>query len=84
LSDIGPKTIQVGASSSNEWFVKGPLGMGLDINTNGHNFVFCGGTGVLVFLDLVAQMCLQLCGITKDVFGPGFRLSLYYATQNTE
>ena len=67
-------------ASRNNWFVKGPMGMGLSINRNGHNIAFCGGTGVLVFLDLVAQICLQMCGETKKVFGPDFKFSLYYAT----
>ena len=34
------------------------MGMGLDINKNGHNIAFVGGTGILVFLDLVANIVL--------------------------
>lgn len=41
------------------WFVKGPMGMGLDFKNNGHNIVFTGGTGILVFLDLVAKLVLK-------------------------
>lgn len=41
------------------YFVKGPMGLGLDIAAEGHNIVFCGGTGILVFLDLVAKLLLQ-------------------------
>ena len=40
------------------WYVKGPMGMGLNLNMNGHNIVFTGGTGILVFLDLIAVMIL--------------------------
>lgn len=34
------------------------MGLGLDVDTNGHNVVFTGGTGILVFLDLVARIVL--------------------------
>jgi hypothetical protein len=34
------------------------MGLGLDVDENGHNIVFCGGTGILVFLDLVAKLLL--------------------------
>jgi len=34
------------------------MGMGLNLNMNGHNIVFTGGTGILVFLDLIAVMIL--------------------------
>ena len=43
---------------ANDWFVKGPMGMGLGLNPNGHNIVFTGGTGILVFLDVLAMMIL--------------------------
>jgi hypothetical protein len=73
-----------GEAIRNHWFVKGPMGMGLSIDRDGHNIAFCGGTGMLVFLDLVAQICLHICGKTSDVFGPNFKFSLYYATQSDE
>jgi len=34
--------------------------MGLDLDSNGHNIAFTGGTGILVFLDLVAMILIQL------------------------
>lgn len=40
------------------WYVKGPLGMGLSVDPDGHNVVFAGGTGILCFLDLIAFMIL--------------------------
>ncbi len=43
---------------SGTFYVKGPMGMGLNIDKNGNNIVFTGGTGILVFLDLVAVMIL--------------------------
>lgn len=39
------------------------MGMGLSLNTNGHNVVFVGGTGILVFLDIVAKLILQNCQV---------------------
>jgi hypothetical protein len=46
------------------WFAKGPMGLGLQINKNGHNVAFTGGTGILVFLDVVAMLLLTA---TKNV-----------------
>lgn len=40
------------------WFVKGPMGMGLSLDKNGHNVAFTGGTGILVFLDVVGMILL--------------------------
>jgi len=37
------------------------MGMGLDIQKEGHHIAFAGGTGALVFLDLVAMLVLKLC-----------------------
>lgn len=36
------------------------MGLGIDLKLNGHNIVFTGGTGILVFLDVVAKMILTL------------------------
>jgi hypothetical protein len=43
------------------FWVKGPMGMGLSLDLNGQNFVFVAGTGILVFLDLVARLALLNC-----------------------
>ena len=32
--------------------------MGLEVDKDGHNVVFTGGTGILVFLDIVAMIAL--------------------------
>ena len=54
--------------------------MGLSINTNGHNIVFTGGTGILVFLDIVAKLVLQNCNnVRVKYFGDDFKLTLYFA-----
>lgn len=44
--------------------ITGPLGKGLGINTStkGTHFAFSAGTGVLVFVDLIARMILQNLG----------------------
>ena len=65
------------------------MGMGLSLDTNGHNIAFAGGTGVLVFLDLVAMILLQNCGgnipdKSKPNFGPKFIFTLYYTAPSEE
>lgn len=69
--------------AGDDWYVKGPLGMGIDVNTDGHNIIFAGGTGILVFLDIVAMMVVQICA-SSSFFGPNFRLTLYFATPTRE
>jgi hypothetical protein len=49
--------------SQNNWVVEGPMGTGLQIDSNGQNFVFTAGTGILIFLDLVAMIVLQNCQV---------------------
>ena len=39
--------------------VKGPMGKGLCIQPSGVHVAFCAGTGVLVFLDLIAHLLLR-------------------------
>lgn len=39
--------------------IKGPMGKGLCIEESGVHVAFCAGTGVLVFLDLIAHMLLR-------------------------
>lgn len=39
------------------------MGTGLCLDNNGHNIAFTAGTGVLVFLDIVAMILLQACNI---------------------
>lgn len=60
------------------------MGLGLQIDQNGHNIAFTGGTGILVFLDLVAMLLLQACEIKEaqgieNTFGPNFKFTLYFA-----
>ncbi len=74
-------------SGVGDWFVKGPMGMGLQIDKNAHNIAFAGGTGILVFLDLVAQLVLLLVDQAKKTklaasFGPQFKFTLYFTAPN--
>jgi hypothetical protein len=43
----------------------GPLGKGLGVTTDtkGTHFAYSAGTGILVFIDLVARMLLQELGL---------------------
>ena len=38
------------------YFVKGPMGKGLDLHHSGTHIAFVAGTGVLTFIDLVAHL----------------------------
>lgn len=40
--------------------VRGPLGKGLSINRQGKHIAYTAGTGVLVFMDLVAHLLVRL------------------------
>lgn len=60
------------------WYVKGPMGLGLEMLHNGPNFVFAGGTGILVYLDLVAKIVISLCDGKASEFGDQFKLVLFY------
>lgn len=53
--------------------------MGLDLSKDGLNVVVTAGTGILVFLDLVALMALGTPSLK-----PGFKLLLFYAVPNAE
>ena len=39
--------------------IKGPMGKGLCIEESGVHVAFCAGTGVLVFLDLIAHLLMR-------------------------
>ena len=44
-------------NAQNRFEVKGPMGFGLQTKAKGHHLVFAAGTGVLCFVDLVAELC---------------------------
>jgi NAD(P)H-flavin reductase len=45
------------------YMIRGPTGMGLDIQNKGVHIAFAGGTGVLIFLDLVAHLLRKIMGL---------------------
>jgi NAD(P)H-flavin reductase len=49
------------------------MGLGIDIRKDGHNVVFAGGTGILVFLDIVGLMITH-----PQTFPANFHLTLYF------
>ena len=46
--------------------IKGPMGRGLEITKSGLHVAFCAGTGVLVFLDLVAHLLMRNVFLAKQ------------------
>eukprot|EP00347_Sterkiella_histriomuscorum_P019560 403341168 len=46
---------------------QGPMGIGLDIKRSGTHIAFTGGTGCLVFIDLVAHLIRKSLGMLKTV-----------------
>ena len=71
------------------FYIKGPMGRGLQLQPEGEHVAFCAGTGVLVFLDLVAHLLILNTLPESDVpqeirefYKPGFKLHLYVAFQN--
>jgi hypothetical protein len=47
--------------------IKGPMGKGLDLASNGIHIAFTAGTGVLPFLDLVAYLIRLNLGLVNDI-----------------
>ena len=45
-------------NSNKDFVMKGPMGKGCNVTTEGVHMAFAGGTGVLVYLDLVARLIL--------------------------
>lgn len=60
------------------------MGKSLMIKRNGVHMAFAGGTGVLVFLDLVSQLALNNLKIVPDLFGSDFEFHLYVSFPNEE
>ena len=74
--------------------IKGPMGRGLEITKSGLHIAFCAGTGVLVFLDLVAHLLMRNVFLAKqpvDQVDPqflqlkdDFEFHLYVAFQDAD
>ena len=43
--------------------VRGPMGTGLDVQSAGTHVVFAAGTGILVFIDIVAHLILRILAV---------------------
>ena len=75
------------------YYIKGPMGKGLQIKPTGVHIAFCAGTGVLVFLDLVAHLLVKNCfeadgrKMPAEIaanYQPGFEFHLYVSFQDRE
>jgi NAD(P)H-flavin reductase len=74
--------------------VKGPMGKGLQINSTGTHVAYAAGTGVLVFIDLIAHLILCLIAeygdhnildkATRKVNINDFKLVLYTSFTDKE
>ena len=72
------------------FYIKGPMGRGLQIQENGLHVGFCAGTGALIFLDLVAHLLIvnifnfqgKSLPIEMQFYQPGFKLHLYISFQS--
>jgi len=47
--------------TDNAYYIKGPMGKGLQMKQTGVHVAFCAGTGALVFLDLVSALLIKNC-----------------------
>ena len=56
-------SVRLSESTGEIYKLKGPLGKGLDIMPKGTHIAFTGGTGVLVFIDLVAHLIRKVLGL---------------------
>lgn len=78
--------------TDNAYFIKGPMGRGLQLQSSGIHVAFCAGTGVLVFLDLVSSLIIKNCfghegrklpeGL--DFFEDSFEFHLYVSFADKE
>mmetsp|Transcript_22999 Transcript_22999/g.28540 ORF Transcript_22999/g.28540 Transcript_22999/m.28540 type:complete len:275 (-) Transcript_22999:119-943(-) len=78
--------------ADNAYYIKGPMGKGLQLQSTGVHVAFCAGTGALVFLDLVASLLIKNCfdkdgrklpkGI--DFFEQGFQFHFYCSFRDRE
>ena len=71
-----------------EFTIKGPMGRGLGLTkkSKGTHFAFAAGTGVLVYIDLVARLALQELGAIPESqkLDKDFRLVLFASFQKRE
>ncbi len=58
--------------------VSGPFGKGLQVESDGIHIAFAAGTGVLTFMDLVAQIALFNLGFGRNLGQESFAHELEY------
>ena len=70
------------------FFVKGPVGLGIKFIPNNLNVIFVAGTGILTIMDYLARFALYNCGERLeekfDNFGRYYKLILFYAVESEE
>lgn len=74
-------------TSPGSWYeVKGPMGKSLNVQSTGTHFAFAAGTGVLPFMDLIAQLAFYNLGMKhllgSKTFEDGFKLKFYVSFQS--
>jgi hypothetical protein len=60
--------------------VSGPFGKGLEVASDGIHIAFAAGTGVLTFMDLVAQIALFNLGFGRNLGQENFARQVDFET----
>jgi len=80
MSATGVATKLNNVEVEKDYFIKGPMGKGCNFSKEGAHVAFAAGTGVLVYLDIVARLVLQNTGNLEEGverFGEKFSFHLY-------
>lgn len=74
-----------------EFLVKGPMGKSLNVQSEGYHIIFAGGTGILPFMDLIAQVCYFNLGLNHLLgnektgrIKEGFKLKVYVSFRDRQ
>lgn len=72
--------------NQSKFYIKGPMGKGLGLSpsSKGSYCVFAAGTGILVFVDMIARIALGLLGAVPmaERLHEEFKLEIYYSARN--
>lgn len=75
------------ASEQSKYYIKGPMGKGLGLHpqTTGTHIAFAAGTGILVFIDMIARIALGLLEAVPHTerLNKDFKLELYYSIRSS-